>query len=182
MILNFGPLGQEKGERRLNVAVTRAKWKTVVVSSIRSGDIDPARTSSTGTLRLRDYLDYAERGPAALPATSATAAAPPRPFEQVVRAALEGAGLQCAAQVGVGGYRVDIAVRHPADRERFVLAVECDGPTYFAAPACRDRDLGHTGVLKRMGWQVHRVHAPAWYRHPEAELERILERYRAAIS
>lgn len=182
MILNFGPLGQEKGERRLNVAVTRAKWKTVVVSSIRSTDIDPARTSSTGTLRLRDYLDYAERGPAALPATAVTAASPPRPFEQVVRTALEAQGLQCVPQVGVGGYRVDIAVRHPQDPERFVLAVECDGPTYFTAPACRDRDLGHTGVLKRMGWQVHRVHAPAWYRDPEAELQRILERYRAALS
>jgi very-short-patch-repair endonuclease len=182
MILNFGPLGQEKGERRLNVAVTRAKWKTVVVSSIRSGDIDPARTSSTGTLRLRDYLDYAERGPAALPATTATAVPAARPFEQVVRAALEAEGVQCVPQVGVGGYRVDIAVRHPQDPERFVLAVECDGPTYFTAPACRDRDLGHTGVLKRMGWQVHRVHAPAWYRNPEAELQRILERYRAAIT
>lgn len=182
MILNFGPLGQEKGERRLNVAVTRAKWKTVVVSSIRSTDIDPSRTSSTGTLRLRDYLDYAERGPAALPSTAVTAAAQPRPFEQVVCAALEAQGLQCAPQVGVGGYRVDIAVRHPQDPERFVLAVECDGPTYFTAPACRDRDLGHTGVLKRMGWQVHRVHAPAWYRNPEAELQRILDRYRAAIT
>lgn len=182
MILNFGPLGQEKGERRLNVAVTRARWKTVVVSSIRSTDIDPARTSSTGTLRLRDYLDYAERGPVALPATPATAAKDPRPFEQAVRSALEAHGLQCLPQVGVGGYRVDIAVRHPQDAERFVLAVQCDGPTYFNAPACRDRDLSHTFVLKRMGWQVHRVHAPAWFRDPQAELQRILDHYRSAIA
>jgi superfamily I DNA and/or RNA helicase/very-short-patch-repair endonuclease len=182
MILNFGPLGQEKGERRLNVAVTRARWKTVVVSSIRSGDIDPARTSSTGTLRLRDYLDYAERGPVALPATPGTAATDPRPFEHAVRSALETHGLDCVPQVGVGGYRVDIAVRHPQEAERFVLAVQCDGPTYFNAPACRDRDLGHTAVLKRMGWQVHRVHAPAWFRDPQAEIERILDRYRSAIA
>lgn len=181
MFLNFGPLGQEKGERRLNVAVTRAKWKTVLVSSIRSTDIDPSRTSSTGTLRLRDYLDYAERGPGTLPATAVTAAAPPRPFERAVREALEARGLKCVSQVGVGGYRVDIAIRHPDDPERFVLAVECDGPMYFGAPACRDRDLGHTGVLKRMGWQVHRVLAPAWFRNPEAEAERLVEHYRAAL-
>lgn len=181
MFLNFGPLGQEKGERRLNVAITRAKWKTVLVSSIRSTDIDPSRTSSTGTLRLRDYLDYAERGPGTLPATAVTAAAPPRPFERAVREALEARGLKCVCQVGVGGYRVDIAIRHPDDPERFVLAVECDGPMYFGAPACRDRDLGHTGVLKRMGWQVHRVLAPAWYRNPEAEAERLVEHYRAAL-
>jgi len=182
MILNFGPLGQEKGERRLNVAITRAKWKTVLVSSIRATDIDPARTSSTGTLRLRDYLDYAERGPSSLPATAVTAASPPRSLEQAIRQALEAQGLKCLTQVGDGGYRVDIAIRHPEDAERFVLAVECDGPTYFNAPACRDRDLGHAGVLKRMGWQVHRVLAPAWYRNPEAELQRILDHYRAAIS
>ncbi len=116
-----------------------------------------------------------------MPATAVTAAAPPRPFERAVREALEARGLKCVSQVGVGGYRVDIAIRHPDDPERFVLAVECDGPMYFGAPACRDRDLGHTGVLKRMGWQVHRVLAPAWFRNPEAEAERLVEHYRAAL-
>lgn len=181
LFLNFGPLGQEKGERRLNVAVTRAKWKTVVVSSIRSSDIDPARTSSTGTLRLRDYLDYAERGPVALPEVAANRASAVGAFEKVVIAALEANGLRCVPSVGVGGYRVDIAVAHPDDRERFVLAVQCDGPSYYTAPACRDRDLGHPFVLGRMGWKTHRVFSPAWYREPEAELARVLDAYKAAL-
>jgi superfamily I DNA and/or RNA helicase len=182
MYLNFGPLGQEKGERRLNVAITRAKWKTVLVTSIKSGDIDPARTTSTGTLRLKDYLDYAERGPEALPAASRGAESELTPFERVVIAAATANGLQCVPRVGVGGYQVDIAVRHPEEPERFVLAIECDGPTFFNAPAARDRELGRQGVLTRMGWNVHRTFAPAWYRDPEAELARLLERYRAAIT
>jgi hypothetical protein len=181
LFLNFGPLGQEKGERRLNVAITRAKWKTVLVTSIRSGDIDPARTTSTGTLRLRDYLDYAERGPVSLPAAATGRGAPLTAFEQVVIDAATANGLDCVARVGVGGYQVDIAVKHPQDPERFVLAIECDGPTFYGAPAARDREMGRQGVLTRMGWNVHRVFAPAWYRNPEAELTRLLERYRAAI-
>ena len=180
LYLNFGPLGQEKGERRLNVAITRAKWKTVLVTSIRSGDIDPARTTSTGTLRLRDYLDYAERGPSSLPAAAADENNAVTAFEQVVIDAATANGLQCVPRVGVGGYQVDIAIRHPQDPERFVLAIECDGPTFYTAPAARDRELGRQGVLKRMGWNVHRVFAPAWYRNPEAELARLLEAYRAA--
>lgn len=181
LYLNFGPLGQEKGERRLNVAITRAKWKTVVVSSLRAPDIDPARTSSTGTLRLRDYLDYAERGPVALPEAVAGGSGAVGAFEQVVMRALEANGLRCVPAVGVGGYRIDIGVSHPEDPERFVLAVQCDGPSYYGAPAARDRDLGHPFVLKRMGWKTHRVFAPAWHRDPAGELARVLEAYRAAL-
>ncbi|MCC6268179.1 MAG: DUF4011 domain-containing protein [Dehalococcoidia bacterium] len=180
LILNFGPLGQEKGERRLNVAITRAKWKTVLVSSIRSGDIDPSRTGSVGTLRLRDYLDYAERGPQSLPPLGTNAVSPLSVFETAVIAAATASGLQCVPRVGVGGYRVDIAVRHPADPERFVLAIECDGPKYSGAPAARDRELGRDAVLTRMGWNVHRTFSASWYRNPEAELGRLLDRYRQA--
>jgi Mrp family chromosome partitioning ATPase/very-short-patch-repair endonuclease len=179
-IMNFGPLGQEKGERRLNVAITRAKWKTVVVTSLRPGDIDPTRTTSTGTLRLRDYLDYAERGPVALPAGAASDATTLSAFEEVLLHVLRAHGLDCVPRVGVGGYQVDIAVRHPREPERFVLAIECDGPAYFGAPAARDRELGRKAALERMGWNVHRVFSTAWYRNPETELNRVLDRYRQA--
>ncbi|MEO8538253.1 MAG: DUF4011 domain-containing protein [bacterium] len=181
LFMNFGPLGQEKGERRLNVAITRAKWKTVVVSSLRPGDIDPARTNSTGTLRLRDYLDYAERGPIALPLASAGRSEQRSVFEEAVIAALRGQGLDCVASVGVGGYQVDIGIRHPSEKERFVLAVEFDGPAFFNAPAARDRELARQTCLERMGWNVHRVFVTAWYRDPATELDRLLERYRAAV-
>ncbi|MBK7127720.1 MAG: hypothetical protein IPH65_17685 [Dehalococcoidia bacterium] len=101
-------------------------------------------------------------------------------FETAVIAAATASGLQCVPRVGVGGYRVDIAVRHPADPERFVLAIECDGPKYSGAPAARDRELGRDAVLTRMGWNVHRTFSASWYRNPEAELGRLLDRYRQA--
>jgi very-short-patch-repair endonuclease len=183
LTLNFGPLGQEKGERRLNVAITRARWKTIVVSSLKAPDIDPGRTNSTGTLRLRDYLDYAERGPAALVASApAIAAGEPTGFERVVAAALGGAGLKCLHRVGVGGYQVDLGVLHPLEANRFVLGIECDGPAYSGAPAARDRDLLRACVLERMGWNLERAWSAAWFKNPEAELERLLVRYRAILA
>jgi superfamily I DNA and/or RNA helicase len=181
LTLNFGPIGQEKGERRLNVAITRARWKTIVVSSLRAPDIDTSRTTSTGTLRLRDYLDYAERGLAALQASGRFHPRQPGPFEEVVRAALEEAGLRVVPAVGAGGYTVDLAIAHPDDPERYVLGIECDGPGYWSAPSCRDREVGNPAVLGRMGWNRCRVFAAAWFRDPEAELARILEAYRAAL-
>jgi hypothetical protein len=181
LTLNFGPIGQEKGERRLNVAITRARWKTIVVSSLRAPDIDTSRTTSTGTIRLRDYLDYAERGLAALQASGRFHPRQPGPFEEVVRAALEEAGLRVVPAVGAGGYTVDLAIAHPDDPERYVLGIECDGPGYWSAPSCRDREVGNPAVLGRMGWNRCRVFAAAWFRDPEAELARILEAYRAAL-
>ena len=60
--LNFGPLNKKGGERRLNVAVTRAKSKITLVSSIVAGDIDLTRTQSEGVRLLHDYLEYAKNG------------------------------------------------------------------------------------------------------------------------
>ena len=62
MTMNFGPLNKPGGERRLNVAVTRAREKVVLITSIKASDIDPD-TQALGVQTLRTYLDYAEHGP-----------------------------------------------------------------------------------------------------------------------
>ena len=68
--MSFGPLNRAGGERRLNVAVTRAREAITLVSSIRSDYIDFNRTKARGARLLRAYLDYAERGPSALASES----------------------------------------------------------------------------------------------------------------
>ena len=60
--MNFGPLNKEGGERRLNVAITRAKESIVVFSSIHYDDLDLNRTSKTGPAHLKNFLEYAEKG------------------------------------------------------------------------------------------------------------------------
>jgi hypothetical protein len=174
LIMNFGPLGQSNGERRLNVAVTRARWQTMLVSSIHAADIRDDGSLAQGARRLRDYLDYAERGAAALPA-AATSAGEPTPVERTIAAALAAHGLDADAHVGIGGYRVELAVREPAG-QRYHLAVESDGPLYRAAATARDRDLLRPLVLRRMGWVPHRTWSTAFWRDPKGELARVLAR------
>lgn len=62
---NFGVLGQTGGERRLNVAVTRAREKVVLITSMPVGDISDWLSSGRAPNNPRDYLqaylDYAAR-------------------------------------------------------------------------------------------------------------------------
>ena len=183
LTMNFGPLGRAKGERRLNVAVTRARWKSILVSSIHATDINPTSTSPEGLLRLRDYLDYAERGEIALSSTIRVNAGADTesPFEAAVLAELMRRGLDCVPQVGVGKYRIDIGIRDPDVTGRFLLGVECDGAMYHSAPTARDRDLLRERVLTNMGWEIARVWSTAWFQDPEREVQRLLERFQAAV-
>ena len=53
----FGPLLIEGGERRLNVAVTRAKNRLTLVSSLSSRDMDPERSAAERVKLLALSLD-----------------------------------------------------------------------------------------------------------------------------
>src|SRR5207302_5690659 len=72
LALNFGPLNMEGGWRRLNVLVTRAKWQTILVTSLRSHELAGVNPENRGAVALRNFIAYAEQG-AALPAEPATA-------------------------------------------------------------------------------------------------------------
>ena len=189
---NFGPLNREGGERRLNVAVTRAKDCVMLVASISAADIDLTRTQSEGVRLLRAYLDYAEHGPVALGRAATTTATGPgavaqaspgavgRALEDEVGSFLAGEGFVVDSQVGCSEQRVDLGVRLP-EGERYLLAVECDGETYRSLGNARDRDALRRRVLENMGWSYARVWSCDWYRNGEVERERLLEAARAAV-
>ncbi len=174
---NFGVLNRDKGWRRLNVAVTRARKCVELVASMRAGDIPPSPNENVEYLRA--YLDYAERGMPALAVNlGTTGASPDSPFEESVLAVLTGWGYTVEPQVGSAGYRIDIGVRHPAHPGLFLLGIECDGYQYHSAPAARDRDRLREQVLRRLGWRLHRIWGTSWYRDrgtEEARLRKALE-------
>jgi very-short-patch-repair endonuclease len=171
---HFGPLNREGGQRRLNVAVTRAREQLVVVSSIRSADLDVSATKAEGVLHLHRYLDYAERGVAALELTSPQGAGEPEsPLEKDVAAEVRKLGYEVTPQVGCSGYRIDLGVRDPAAPGSFLLGLECDGATYHAASAARDRDRLRQEVLEKLGWRVYRIWAPDWVYRRGDEVERL---------
>jgi very-short-patch-repair endonuclease len=175
--LNFGPLNRPGGERRLNVAVTRARNRMTLVSSLRAQDIDLSRTSAVGTRLLRAYLEYAERGIQALWAgvTEDSQREFDSPFEQEVHAELTRRGLTVHRQVGCSGFRIDLVVVDPCAPGRYLLGVECDGSTYHSSATARDRDRLRQEVLESLGWQICRVWSTDWVRDYEGQVRRVLE-------
>jgi very-short-patch-repair endonuclease len=161
--MNFGPLIKPGGWRRLNVAITRARYRNEIVSSIRAGDISGSSTSE-GTRHLRRYLDYAERGMPALALEVGLGGDAESPFEESVINVIRSWGYEVAPQVGTAGYRIDIGVRHPSQPGAFCLGVECDGYQYHSSRAARDRDRLREEVLRGLGWRLHRIWGTAWYR------------------
>ena len=99
-------------------------------------------------------------------------------------AALRSRGHRVDAQVGVSGYRIDLAILSQ-DGAGYDLGIECDGATYHRSPAARDRDWLRQQVLEGLGWRIHRVWSTAWIRDQESEIaaiEEALERARAGVS
>ena len=177
--MNFGPLNKDGGERRLNVAITRARQEVMVFSSLRSDQIDLARTSARGVRDLRAFLRFGEGIVAARAARPAAAPAGDRLVASVA-AALEARGHSVDVEVGRGGVRLDLAVRDPRVEGRYLIGVETDGESYRGASTARDRDRLRELVLGGLGWRIERLWGVDWWRDAEAELDRLEGAIRAA--
>ncbi len=178
---NFGVLNRDKGWRRLNVGITRARQRIEVLASMDAGDIPASNNENVEALRA--YLDFARRGISTLGTqASATGLMPESPFEESVMRAIQSWGYIVEPQVGAAGFRIDIGVRHPAKPGAFVLGVECDGYQYHSAPAARDRDRLRDQVLAGLGWTLHRIWGTGWYRDRSQEEGRLRAAIEAAIS
>ncbi|WP_097462093.1 DUF4011 domain-containing anti-phage protein Hhe [Mangrovitalea sediminis] len=169
----FGPINSDVGWRRLNVLFTRSKKRMHVFSSMRADDILTSENTKRGVIALRNFLHFAERGNMDGVA-SHTGKAPDSDFEVAVIDALYREGFECEAQVGVAGFYIDIAVRDPGNRGRYLMGIECDGATYHSAKTARDRDRLRQEVLERLGWRIRRIWSTDWFSNPKGELEPIL--------
>ncbi|WP_327188459.1 DUF3320 domain-containing protein [Streptomyces xinghaiensis] len=180
--LNFGPINKDGGWRRLNVAVTRARYRMEVVASFHSGAL--ADSANESVQHLKRYLAYAETGPAVLAqdVVQDEDAAPDSPFEESVLTVLRGWGYRVQPQVGVAGYRIDIGVRHPELPGSYALGIECDGAMYHSSRAARDRDRLREQVLSGLGWRLHRIWGTDWYRGRAAAELRLREAVEQAVA
>ena len=194
--MNFGPMNRAGGERRLNVAITRAREQMIVFSTIRAGDIDLARTGANGVRLLREFLEFAERaggsagvdggrasadaGAEALRARAADHADPaavhagrPDAIEESVARALEARGWAVDRHVGASNYRVSLALRDRSNPDRWCVGVEFDGPFWQSGATVADRELLRRNVLRGLGWRTVRAWSAEWLREPQAVIARI---------
>lgn len=154
--MNFGPLNKSGGERRLNVAVTRAKEQIVLFSSIHGHQIDLDRTSSVGAAQLRDFIEFAEKGTFTMATVGAGTTARDG-LADVVADFLTARGYKINRAVGRSNCKIDIAVRDPEAPERYLAGIICDGATYSRPATARDRDAQIPSVFASLGWNL--IHA-----------------------
>ncbi len=176
----FGPLLQDVGYRRLNVAITRARRRMIVVSSFSHDEIDLDRAGSRGVQLLKAFLDYAASGASCFPETE-SAGGELSFFEADVQQALDQHGIKTRAQFGASRYRIDLVAMHPEKVGRPVLAIECDGATYHSGPTARDRDRLRQEQLQRMGWRFHRIWSTDWFFRREEEIQRAIKAFEDAV-
>jgi len=168
--MNFGPLNQSGGERRLNVLITRSRRRSIVFTNITSDDIDLRRAGGAGIRAFKAFLTFAKDGHLEQKPGAAREADPE--FEVQVAAALKRAGYSLEVEVGSGGYRIDLAVLDPTAPGRYLLGIEFDGPRYQTARWARDRDRLRQAVLDGLGWKLHRIWSADWLKNREDCLRR----------
>lgn len=186
MSRNFGWLNRAGGENRLNVAISRAKRKIDIVTSVIPTDLRVDDINSTGVRILRKYLDYAycvsdgDKAGAKRVLDSFVDAALPRTEERTgmlrehVAAALEARGADVERNVGMGNYKLDLAVKNA--RGEYVLGIECDDSLLKKDLKARERDVMRRRFLESRGWTVVRVWSSDFYKDSQAVVDAIMER------
>lgn len=180
--LNFGPLNRDGGWRRLNVAVSRARYEMKVFSTLLSEQIDLRRTSAEGVAGLKEFLEYAERGVAAGAAEAvATLTSSTDGLVEAVARAIREKGYEVRTNIGTSGYKIDIGVVNPSESTSYVLGILCDGYNYTSSRSARDREIVQVGVLRKLGWKIWRLWAMDWWNDKDAIIEEICSKIEDAI-
>lgn len=172
--MNFGPLNNKGGGRRLNVAVSRSRYEMVVFSSLRSEQIDLKRTKAIGVEGLKRFLEFAEKGTLSIQATQQTHQSAAGMVE-LIAADIRKNGYKVDTLVGRSNFKVDLAIVNPEEPDTYLLGILCDGKSYFETKTTRDREVVQPSVLTMLKWNIMRVWSVDWFNNKERVLQRILK-------
>lgn len=170
---NFGPINQEGGARRLNVAVSRARCEMVVFTSMHSTDVKCTGTSPDGVRSLHDFLRFAENGGRFDNQDRNVPKAGNSNILRSIAGELRANGYVCHFGVGASKFSVDIAVVDPDDPEKYILGILSDG-SYRGTENSRDREFKRADVLRGLGWNIARVWSVEWYEEPDSVIRRLV--------
>ena len=187
MRMNFGPINKSGGEKRLNVAFSRAKHHMALISSIRYSKI--TNDYNDGANCLKNYLRYAEavsvgnlataqrvlHGMSRWHDTNENASAFDGPAVDQIAAALSQKGYHVDRAVGQSHFRCDLAVRHEGDTQ-YRLGILLDSEAYYDQEDLLERDMMRPTLLRNFGWNIEHVIAKDWYSDADTVLERLVKR------
>jgi len=172
MSLNFGPLNQDGGERRLNVLITRAREKCVVFSNFKAYDMNLTANPPYGVKSLKEFLEYAEN---LTLGTNSSDSYLKEPFEDAIASFLEEKGYQVDRQIGCAGFRVDLAIVDDENPGKYILGITTDGKMYSSSKVARDRDRLREQVLTGLGWKLYHLWSTDWYRNRDLGRKKLLD-------
>ena len=183
IVRQWGWLNQKGGENRLNVAISRAKEKVYIVTSIFPEELQVEDIKNDGPRFLKKYLEYAfavskgdkEGAKEVLlsfgdQANAGTSLRFDSGFEEEVYQRLTEKGYEVDSQIGIGGYSIDLGIKKDG---HYVLGIECDGKLYHSSKSVRERDLHRQKYLESRGWKIHRIWSSNWWKNPEGEIAKI---------
>ena len=172
--MNFGPINQQGGGKRLNVAFSRARVTMTVFTSMYSTDIRVTDSSPEGMVAFRDFLKFAEGNEIRKESAEKQQAAAKAGIMQNICKAITEHGLQCEVLVGHSDFHVDIAVIDPYEPTKYLMGILLDGDGYRQTKNTRDREVAQIAVLKNLGWTIHRVWTMDWWDNRENEIRKLL--------
>ena len=180
--MNFGPLNNAGGERRLNVAVSRARYEMMVFSTLSPEQIDLNRSNARGVEGLKHFLEFAKNGRIAVAANQVKKADDTIDITGAIAKEIRALGYEVDTSVGRSQFKVDIAILHPKEKDQYLLGIQCDGKNYFETKTERDREICQPGVLKGLGWNLMRVWSVDWFMNKEAVMQRIAKKLEELLS
>lgn len=171
--MNFGPLNNSGGERRLNVAVSRARYEMMVFSTLQPEQIDLNRSKSLGVQGLKQFLEFARDGRTSYQINTQ----PPDVnvmAEQLAQVLID-KGYQVTMAVGRSKFKIDLAVIDPDDTSKYLMGILCDGKGYSDTKTVRDREVCQPAVLTALGWNLVRIWIVDWYFNRDRVVQQVLD-------
>lgn len=175
--MNFGPLNREGGWRRLNVAISRARYEMTVYATLTPEQINLSKTSSRGVAELRGFLEYASGKPLSQDENTIVEPKSILHTDGIAKSIihiLKEHGYDADLSVGHSKFRVDVGVIHPEKPDKYILGILLDGESYTSSKTTRDREIAPINVLHDLGWRVIRIWTMDWWDNRQKEISRIL--------
>jgi len=176
MSMNFGPLNRDGGWRRLNVAITRARYEMHIFATLRAEQIDLGRTAAEGVVGLKAFMQFAEKGHLIVRPEDVQEAFNMQHLSESISKKLAEKGLEVRCNIGTSGFKLDIGIVHPDKPQQYILGIVVDGHYYYNALTMNDREMVMPSVLKALGWNIYRIWTIDWYENSDKIIDLIIER------
>ena len=187
---NFGAISRkEKGRKRLNVAITRAKLGMIIYTSLNIDAIsNENQRNETENYWFWQYMRYAravsnnnkEMIQTILHSligkvSQTTDTAPDSFFEEDVADFLRVQNYHVDYQIGESGFKIDLGIKHRAEDATYLCGIECDGRQYHSSWPARLNDIWRQNILENKGWKIVRIWSNDWFDNRKDAQEKLLK-------